>query len=420
MKNTTLILTFALLFACGTSSATEIADTATVHFRQGKAQLDTAFSHNGAELSGFIDKLRKADQDSLLTLKRINIFGAASPEGPVLLNQNLSERRAHAIYDYVSARESLPDSLVTFRYLGRDWSGLRRIVEADNAVPNRAEMIELLDKIIATSTPSTAGDVEAISKLQQIGGGAPYRYLYSRLYPSLRESGISVEYFFNPNVALSAPSLYFSLPDPELLDINIMVQGEAKQCRPFYMALKTNLLYDALALPNIGAEFYLGKNLSVAGNWMYGWWDKDNRHRYWRAYGGDLALRWWFGSQAHAKPLTGHHIGLYGGVITYDFEFGGKGYMGGLPGRSLWARCNRVAGVEYGYSLPVARRLNIDFTIGIGYFGGKYMKYVPGENKGEYIWQSTHNLKWFGPTKAEISLVWLIGCDNYNRKGGAK
>ncbi|MDE6071424.1 MAG: DUF3575 domain-containing protein [Muribaculaceae bacterium] len=419
MKNTLKILSAVLLFAFP-ARAVEVYDSVTVHFRQGKSQLDTAFSGNGERLADFIGKLHRDDKDSLLTLRRINIFGAASPEGPVLLNHDLSERRAHAIYRYVTDRESLPDSIVNFRYLGRDWSGLRVAVMADLNVPYRTEVLSLLDEIADTASPLTEGDAAAIRRLQQIGGGAPYRYLYSRLYPALRESGISVEYNFNPAISVGAPSATYTFPSPELLEFELMQPGDVKECRPFYMALKTNLLYDALALPNIGAEFYLGKNLSVVGNWIYGWWDKDSSHRYWRAYGGDIALRWWFGSRAHAKPLTGHHIGLYGGVLTYDFEFGGKGWMGGLPGRSLWARCNRFAGVEYGYSLPIARRLNLDFTIGIGYFGGKYLKYVPGDNNKEYIWQSTHQLKWFGPTKAEISLVWLIGCNNYNRKGGAR
>ncbi len=93
--------------------------------------------------------------------------------------------------------------------------------------------------------------------------------------------------------------------------------------------------------------------------------------------------------------------------------------MGGRPHGSLWDKCNYFAGVEYGYSLPIARRLNLDFTLGIGYMGGEYLKYVPQD--GKYLWQSTHKLHWFGPTKAEISLVWLIGCGNYNsRKGGIK
>ena len=40
---------------------------------------------------------------------------------------------------------------------------------------------------------------------------------------------------------------------------------------------------------------------------------------------------------------------------------------------------------------------------------------------GHYVWQATKNRHWFGPTKAEISLVWLLGRGNSNNKtGGVK
>ena len=186
---------------------------------------------------------------------------------------------------------------------------------------------------------------------------------------------------------------------------------EPREKSPFYMGFKTNLLYNILAIPNIGVEFYLGSNFSVAANWHYAWWKNDKKHNYWRTYGGDLALRYWWGKRAHEKPLTGHHIGLYGQMITYDFELGGRGV---LADRWSWA-----AGLEYGCSLPVAKRLNLDFTIGMGYHWGEFKEYLPID--GHYVWQATKNRNYWGPTKAEISLVWLIGKDNYNvKKGGNK
>jgi hypothetical protein len=30
------------------------------------------------------------------------------------------------------------------------------------------------------------------------------------------------------------------------------------------------------------------------------------------------------------------------------------------------------------------------------------------ENEGHYVWRSTIAQQWFGPTKAGVSLVWLI------------
>lgn len=77
---------------------------------------------------------------------------------------------------------------------------------------------------------------------------------------------------------------------------------------------------------------------------------------------------------------------------------------------------NYGGGLEYGFSLPVARRINIDFTLGVGYLGGQYYEYTPID--GHYVWQATKQRHWFGPTKAEVSLVWLIGRGNSNRQKG--
>lgn len=202
--------------------------------------------------------------------------------------------------------------------------------------------------------------------------------------------------------------------------VPVSAAAEARDSvRHFYGAVRTNLLCDALLVPDIGAELYLGRGWSLAAGWRYAWWKNDRRHHYWRTYGGDAALRRWLGRGAAGRPLSGHHVGIYGQLFTYDFERGGRGYMGGKPGGTLWDGLNYAAGVEYGYSLPLARRLNIDFSIGLGYWGGKYYEYIPAD--GHYVWQRTKNRHWLGPTRAEVALVWLLGRDNYNRgKGGRR
>lgn len=173
-----------------------------------------------------------------------------------------------------------------------------------------------------------------------------------------------------------------------------------------WVALKTNLLYDALLVPNVGIEFRFADRWSVGADYMHAWWSNDRKHRYWRCYGGEVTLRRYFG----ATPFTGHHVGIYGTMLTYDFEFSGKGWQS--DGFSYGG------GLEYGYSLPVARRLNLDFSIGVGYFGGRYKEYVPMD--GCYVWQSTRRRHWFGPTRAQISLVWILGGERRSGKGGAR
>lgn len=180
---------------------------------------------------------------------------------------------------------------------------------------------------------------------------------------------------------------------------------------PLYLAFRTNMLLDAVAVPNVGFEWAFAPLWSASATWMYAWWDNRGSNFFLRTYGGDLELRRWFGPRAAAKPLTGHHIGIYGQMLTYDIEFGHRGYLGD--------RWSYGAGISYGYSLPVGRHINIDFSLGVGYLGGKYREYLPIE--GHYVWQATKQRRWFGPTKLEVTLVWLLGRGNVNeRKGGSR
>lgn len=189
----------------------------------------------------------------------------------------------------------------------------------------------------------------------------------------------------------------------------------------------SNMLYDALLLPNIGVDFYIGKNFSVGGNWMYGWWSSRSELRLWRAYGGEVNVRWWPKAQkaieAGAKPFSGHHIGAYGQIYTYDFRIGNhKGQLGGKPNGTLFDNPFWSAGVEYGYALRISNRFSIDFSFGIGYTTGIYHTYTPDllVDEVHYVWNGTHRRKYFGPTKAGVALIWLIGNGNTNNRKSKK
>ena len=177
------------------------------------------------------------------------------------------------------------------------------------------------------------------------------------------------------------------------------------------VALRTNMLYDAALIPNIGIEVKLGKGFTIGADWFGTWLFSDKKHIYWQCYGGYLTARYYWGKAAAEQPFTGHHVGIYGTALTYDVEFGGKGYQA--------AKFGFGGGVEYGYSLRVARSLCIDFNLGLGYQGGEYKVYMPTDDgTGHYVWMSTHMRHWWGPTKTEISLKWLISAKE--KKGGGR
>lgn len=420
MKARKILLVFLILYG-GYVSAQEVRDSVKIYFRQGYSVLEPSRRNSKEALDRIADSLRTSYADSVYQLKRIQVVGGASPEGSIPLNRRLSVKRANVLFNYLSRYGELPDSLKTNVFLGRDWNGLIRLVSDDPELPYRKETLHLLHELAEDAANDDLSKGDHLRRIQQLRGGVPYWYMYKKHFPELRASRLYLWYekVWNPIAPMPMPSIELPVPEPEPAGPLPLVPYMPPQPRNLYLAVKTNMLYDALLVPNIGVELYLGKAWSVGANWMYAWWKTDRRHWYWRTYGGDIAIRKWFGKAAKEKPLTGHHVGLYGQIFTYDFETGGKGYMGGKPGGTLWDKMNYSTGVEYGYSLPVAYRLNIDFTIAVGYWGGTYYEYTPVDNC--YVWQATKERHWFGPTKAEISLVWLIGRGNFNKgKGGGR
>ena len=426
MKRLVNIAVFCV-FALSMAAQTMWSDSVKIYFRQSRINYVPTLHGNQLALDKIADSLAIVGGDtSLYRLRRIHVVGAASPEGSIRFNKWLSEQRAATLFNYLTSNgtflTSVADSVKTHEFLGRDWRGLLRMVQNDYNNPSRDEVIALLNDIISTDGAVIDG-VDPLIRLKRLAGGKPYLYMYRKMFPELRASKVVLWFDRVPN-PFNAPSIAPRLaplslsytPVPEI-SVNAVPQPR-KAPAPFYMSLRTNMLYDLGLVPNIGADFYLGKNFSLSAFWTYAWWKTDRKHWYWRTYGGDIALRYWFGKAAAAKPLTGHHIGIYAQALTYDFEFGNKGYMAGQPGGNIFDQANLGAGIEYGYSLPIAPRLNLDFTASVGYMGGKCWEYVAEDDC--YVWQRTKKTRWFGPTKLEVSLVWLIGKANINLGKGGK
>lgn len=401
-----------------------------VRYSVGKYALDLSYRDNKAALDALLRHLRSLEGKKAIT--QIELVGSASLEGNIKSNTVLSDFRAKGVRDWLQRHLHLPDSLWAVYAFGTQRGHLDALVRSSD-MPDKAKVLDLISEMQMDSLEG---------HLRRLDNGMFWRYLERYIFPDMRAVVISCE--SEPLVASGEPSLPL-LPagdtadvfsgDEDLLarmeplaDTADMPSGAAElgadtlglpveqvqspsgpDRKPFYMSLKTNLLFDAALVPNLGLEFYLGKDWSVSGNWMYAWWQVANQ--YWRIYGGEVAVRKWLRGRSQ-KPLTGHHLGLYGQMFTYDFQIGGRGYLGGAAGGSLLDLPNWAAGLEYGYAMPVGRRLNIDFAIGLGYWGGKYHEYR--STNGQDVWVSTRQRRWLGPTKAEISLVWLLGHGNYN------
>lgn len=402
-------------------------DTLEVYFHQGSSLWDAQYKDNGKHLEAFVQRFNAITQtDDLKQITKIHIIAACSPEGLHSFNQRLSQKRAKSIRKVLNEYITLPDSIIVERPIGINWPGLKTMVQNDPDVPHREKVLDIIENTPELHTDHKGKKTELRKvRLMWLKDGEAWRYMYDKFFPTLRSFNLQIVIEwekFNPTPphlqAIKPSELVKVTSDYKVLELAPITPAPARSYSPFCMAAKTNMIYDLLLIPNAGVEFHLGKGFSIEANYMHAWWKNDPSHWYWRVYGGDLGLRYWFGSASKKKPLTGHHIGAYGQVLTYDFELGNMGIMGGQPGGSLKDEPNWTVGLEYGYSLPIAERLNLDFSIGFGYHWGVFYEYVPVDNC--YVWQATKMRSYIGPTKVGVSLVWLIGKYNKNdmRKGG--
>lgn len=390
----------------------------TIFYRINSAQIDPSFNGNEKTIATMKSDLKTTLENEGALPDSLVIVASTSPEGPAEFNRRLALQRADAARKLLSGLlPQFDPSKIRTESRTNDWSGLILMLRRDETLKHRDWLLNVLtDDKITDKNLALRKNPEAFA---EIGEAMLYNMRTASVTISVIKTDDNVDEYTTVIPQPEPEPEPEPQPEPQPEPTPEPQPEPAPQpapapvvapCSPFYMAVKTNMLYDIALVPNIGLEFYLGHNLSIAGNWMYSWWKSDPKAWYWRTYGGDLALRWWFGGKAQEKPLQGHHIGLYGQIVTYDFETGGMGYLG-----DKWTY---GGGLEYGYSLPVAKRLNIDFTLGVGYLGGEYKEYLPID--GHYVWQATKMRHWFGPTKAEISLSWLIGCGNYNKGKGGK
>lgn len=423
MKIDKLMLLLFLLCGCysGYGQERKFADTLNlrVYFRYGISAVDLEFRDNAGRLETFENLIHQLRADTSAHVTRIDIRSGASPEGNSDAQKRLASYRGLQVATELEHRIGLPSTIMHLESVGIDWEGLYDLVAA-SGMPFRDQALTILRDTPEWITRNGQVVDGRKRQLQMLAGGRVWNYMSERFFAQLRQARVKITgyHLISPPsppvrdtvvvsrrdtvVVVHRDTVVISHRDTVVLDCR-------KSGRPLRMSLKTNLIYDVALVPNVGAEFYLGRGWSLGGSWMYAWWNSDRRHRYWRTYGGELNLRKYFGRRASEKPLAGHHLGLYGQMLTYDFETGGTGYQ---------SKLSYGGGIEYGYSLPVGRRLNLDFSVGVGYLGGEYKKYDPED--GHYVWKETRRRHWFGPTKAEVSLIWLIGRGNSNEKKGGK
>ena len=390
--------------------STGIIKALMLYFRVNSSLLERGYKDNAKTLD-ILEEIF-SDRQSLRNIDFVTINAAASPEGDSENNERLSQNRALAIKSYIMWKFPYldRDGITTFS-VGEDWTGLKKMVEDNVSVPGRDELLDILnDENISSELKKMY--------LKRVNNGASYRYIEQNFYPYLRGGATCMIFYRDPNKAKSSgfgdgESSIVARIDTVYMKEEVLVRDtmciETTEVvlrdtvpHKFYMAVKNNVIYDALLLPNLAVEFYIPGRWSIEAEGVWSWWRFNSFEKYNRIQSVGLEARKWFGKKHADNPLCGHHVGLYGMYGTYDIKRE-KNEFGNLSNSSF------SVGFSYGYSVPVAKRLNLEFGIAFGYMGGEYEKYSYSDYWNDHPWESTHKRHYFGPTKAKASLVWQIG-----------
>ena len=171
------------------------------------------------------------------------------------------------------------------------------------------------------------------------------------------------------------------------------------------IAMKTNVLGDALGSLNLGVEGRVAEKWTIDLTGHLDPWTRKNgalkRHAFLQP-----EARWWF-----CDTFSGHFLGVHahggifnvGGIdtgikfLTNDFSLlRDSRYQGWFVG----------AGVAYGYDLILGKHWNLEFELGAGYAYTRYDQFECEECGTTLAENMTHH--YVGFTKAAISLVFLF------------
>ena len=154
-------------------------------FPVNKSVILTDFMNNHSELVNIHSMFDKIQNDKNLTVQSISIEGFASPEGPLAFNEQLSKKRAEALKDYLVKKEKAPAKLYKVTFGGENWDGLVKALDSFE-MEYKDEVLNIIKDVPLEKGRET--------KLMQLRGGVPYRYMLKYIFPSLRVAICKVNY----------------------------------------------------------------------------------------------------------------------------------------------------------------------------------------------------------------------------------
>ncbi|WP_242052358.1 DUF3575 domain-containing protein [Dysgonomonas sp. GY75] len=148
------------------------------------------YGNNRQELSKIQRSVETVLQLPGSRIESISLEAYASPEGELSHNISLSEKRAAALRDYMTAAYGFDAGCFSVRSKGENWDGLRAAVIAADALGDQ-EKTGILHILGEQDAPARK------ARLKAYRGGKPYAYLLGEVYPSLRVCEYRISFTVN-------------------------------------------------------------------------------------------------------------------------------------------------------------------------------------------------------------------------------
>ena len=370
-----------------------------VHFRFDKSQFDMNYMGNSQALERFAQAV---DSIGLDRIDSVVVVSQSSPEGAYKHNLNLSHNRAATMHRVVLQRHPELEKHLHVRPDGESWEGLRAYVANDKKMKQQTidQVLRIIDSDVNIETKKW--------RLQQL---PIYRYLLQTYYPRLRNSVFCIVYFTElPPVEEPVTKLELPYERPKMnLPSFAPISMEERRV---ILALKTNLLYDAVTALNFEVEVPIGNHWSLMVEDVFPWWEKNNKYCF-QLWTMGMEGRYWFSNNKHySQKLSGHFMGAYTMSGKYDLQWKRDlSYQG-----EFWS-----AGATYGYAFPLGKRFKLELSASLGFMSIAYRHYIPS-NDYEMLFKDLEKqgrISYFGPTKLKASLVLPLYL-SYQKKGGAR
>lgn len=169
------------------------------------------------------------------------------------------------------------------------------------------------------------------------------------------------------------------------------------------VGIKSNLLYDAVASPNLGIEIGLAQkwSLDISGNVNF-WTIHTHKWKHWLV---QPEARYWF-----CDRFSGHFLALHAVGGKYNFGHMGPGFMFlGSNFKNLadhrYQGWGAGGGIAYGYAWVLAKHWNLEAEIGIGAIYTKYDEF-DCEACSSKTGQGHH--VYYGPTKLALNIEYIF------------